>query len=230
MATFQVVIHQPHGLHERVHRGRAHKAPATLLQVLGHGDGCGRRGQGTRHFARDALRPFAGGGLVAPGVVRQRAELAPQLQHAARVVDGGLDLAPVAHDGRVLHQALDLGGAKGCDLLGVEVRERGAKALALVQDGEPAQAGLKTLQADLLEQPAVVRHRKAPLGVVVVAVQRRGLAPGATRATGFVSKQAVGQCGWASRVLSSRRGHARHSRKHHSQAADRASTKDSICP
>src|SRR4029453_1496813 len=49
----------------------------------------------------------------------------------------------------------------------VEVGERLPEGGPLGQDGPPAQPGLEPLEADLLEQAAVVGHREAPLGVVV---------------------------------------------------------------
>ena len=188
-----MVVHQPHRLHEGVHRGGAHKGPASLFEVFGQCNGCGRCGQGTRHGPCELLGPVAGGGLEAPHIVRQRAKFTPQLQHALGVVDGRGDLAPVAHDGRVLHQALHVMRVKCRHLLGVEVRKRSAKSLALVQDGDPAQPRLKAFQAQLFKEPPVVDHRKPPFLVVIAAVQRRGLAPPATQARGFIGEQALRQ-------------------------------------
>jgi hypothetical protein len=65
-------------------------------------------------------------------------------------VDGGHDLAAMAHDAAVGQQALDLGGAKPRYLFHLEAGKTGAKCRAFVQDGQPAQAGLKTFQADVL--------------------------------------------------------------------------------
>jgi hypothetical protein len=45
-----------------------------------------------------------------------------------------------------------------------------------LQDRDPAQAGLKAFQADLLEQALVVRNREAPFLVVVAAVDLFGIA------------------------------------------------------
>jgi hypothetical protein len=61
----------------------------------------------------------------------------------------------------------------------IETRKAGAEVLALVEDGQPAQAGLKAFQAELFEQAAVLRDRKTPFVVVVVHIQRRGQAPAA---------------------------------------------------
>ena len=41
--TPDVIVHQPHRLHERIDGGRTDEGPATLLQVLGER---GRRGRG----------------------------------------------------------------------------------------------------------------------------------------------------------------------------------------
>src|SRR5690348_2108698 len=70
----QVMVEQAHRLHERLHGGGADERPASLLQVLAEG---GR--------AR---------ALETPDVARERSGLGLQLQAAARVVDGGLDLGP----------------------------------------------------------------------------------------------------------------------------------------
>src|SRR5690606_26003970 len=61
----------------------------------------------------------------------------------------------------------------------VEAGEGGAERLTLAEDGEPGEAGLEALQADLLEEAGVVGDRPAPLGVVVLPVQGVGGGPGA---------------------------------------------------
>ena len=67
------------------------------------------------------------------------------------------------------------------DAVDIETLERGAEVLALGEDGPPAQAGLKSLERQLLEQALVVRDRKSPLGVVIRQEFRCGSAPAATR-------------------------------------------------
>ena len=57
--------------------------------------------------------------------------------------------------------------------LEVEARERPPEVLALAQDRQPRQPGLKALEAQLLEQADVVGDREAPLAVVVGPVVRR---------------------------------------------------------
>jgi hypothetical protein len=57
--------------------------------------------------------------------------------------------------------------AKARDLGEVVAREGGVEILALAQDGQSGEAGLKTLQTDLFEQAPVVIDRPAPFAVVV---------------------------------------------------------------
>jgi hypothetical protein len=87
-------------------------------------------------------------------------------------------------DAGIVDQPLDIARVKAGHLLGIKVGKGAAKGFALVQNRQPAQAGLKAFEADLLEQPAFVVHRKTPFAVVVVAVDRRCLAPGAARGVG----------------------------------------------
>src|SRR5450830_122640 len=181
MAALQVVVDQAHGLHEGVHGGGADKTPAAFLQVFGQGHRFGRSGQALQAQRGDAVGAAAGGGLEAPEVGRQAAELVAQRLGTAGIVEGGGDLAAVPHDARVEQQAGDVGFAQGGHAVDVKTLESLAKALALVQDGQPAQAGLKALQADLLEQPGVVVHRKAPFRVVVALVFGGGPAPHAAQ-------------------------------------------------
>ena len=56
------------------------------------------------------------------------------------IVEGGLDLAAMADNGLVLHQALDIGGAPLGDARDVKAGEGPTEALALAQDGEPREA------------------------------------------------------------------------------------------
>jgi hypothetical protein len=96
----------------------------------------------------------------------------------------------VPHDAGIQQQALHICLAERCHLLSLKIGKCSPKILALVQNSQPAQTCLKTFEADFFEKPTLVIDRKAPLGVVVVAVRRCGLAPGAAMGVGIVCKQA----------------------------------------
>src|SRR5512138_2763631 len=136
-AALGVVVDEAHGLHEGVGRGGADEAPALLLQVLRQRDR-GRRGRGRLRLA-ERLRIR----LVAPHEGGERAFAFGQLAGAPCVVDDGLDLAAVAHDARVLQQALHVALGEARHALDVEAVEGGAEVFALGEDGAPREAGLE---------------------------------------------------------------------------------------
>ena len=60
----------------------------------------------------------------APAVARKAAEFLLDLEETACVLDGRLDLEPVAHDARKQQQLRDLARVETSDLRGIEIRER----------------------------------------------------------------------------------------------------------
>src|SRR5438105_8696271 len=93
-AVDRVVVHQADGLHEGVADRRPHEAKAALLQVLAESARLRRLG---RELADGS--PRADDRLTvheAPEVSVEASEFGAQLQHTLRVVDGRLDLQPVA--------------------------------------------------------------------------------------------------------------------------------------
>ena len=73
----------------------------------------------------------------------------------------------------------------------VEAGEGAAEILALAQDRQPGEAGLKALEAELLEQAAVVGDRPAPFVVVIGRDSRHGRAPPAARPAVVARDQSV---------------------------------------
>ena len=93
-----------------------------------------------------------------------------EVKRSAGVVDGCLDLSPVPNDARILQKSVDVLLAESRDDVHVEMRECIPEILALAENREPRQSGLKTLQTDLFEQPGVVDNRASPFGVVIFDV------------------------------------------------------------
>ena len=87
------------------------------------------------------------------------------------------DLEAVADDPGIREQALDFGGAETGDLRDFEVGKSPVIGIALFQDGDPAQAGLRAFEDQEFEQFAIVVQRDAPL-LVVVGDFDGGLGPG----------------------------------------------------
>jgi hypothetical protein len=99
----------------------------------------------------------------------------------------------VTHDARVAQQPLDVARAHARHRLDLEAAEGAPEGLALAQDREPGEAGLEALEAELLEEPAVVGDGQAPLAVVIVAVERVRSAPGAARLAVVAAEHAGGE-------------------------------------
>src|SRR5690606_11017743 len=118
------------------------------------------------------------------------------LARALRVLDRRLDLPPVPHDPRVGEQPLDVPRPEPRDPVDVEALERFAESRPLPKDRQPGQPGLEALEAELLEQPRVVRERASPLLVVVrevvlVRARPRAASP-AVRSDEEVLRRGVG--------------------------------------
>ena len=65
------------------------------------------------------------------------------------------------------------------DLARIETRECLPVRVALSKNRDPAQARLRALERQHLEEPAIVVHRDTPFAIVVANVKRIGSAPGA---------------------------------------------------
>ena len=80
-------------------------------------------------------------------------------------------------DSGVLEQAIDVARTEPGHGVEVEAAKRAPERVALAEDDEPAQPGLESFEADLLEEPAPVTDGQSPFAVVVAAVERIAVAP-----------------------------------------------------
>ncbi len=126
---------------------------------------------------------------MAPEIGSERSELVTHLNGPLRIVDGRDDLAAVPHDGHIADQALDVALIEPGHLLDLKVGKTTPESIALVQDGQPGQSALETLQADFLEQAPVIGDRKSPFTVVVRLVGGRRPAPDAAANASLVGKK-----------------------------------------
>jgi hypothetical protein len=205
-----VVVHQAHGLHERVADGGAHEAEAAPRQVLrdrvGLGRTCGHVGQ----RAPTALdRPAAD---EAPQIGVEAPVLALHLEERPRVPDARLHLEAVAHDAGVGEEPRALPRVEARDLRGIEAAVRAPIGLALAQHRDPREPRLRALEDQHLEETAVIVDRNAPLLVVIGDVERivPGPAAAARGASGHYDRSSAsrifairscisferGSCGW----------------------------------
>src|SRR5256885_3932698 len=162
-----MVVDQSHRLHERMDSCRSSEPPSPAPQVLAHRDRLLRHS--ALRQARAIEEALVGFRLVTPDVGCKAADLPDTLGAAAGVVDGRVDLGPVADDAGVSHKSTCIASAETGDDLRVEPAKRGAEVLALAEDGQPAEARHKAFEHQLLEQAVVVIDRPAPLHVVIPA-------------------------------------------------------------
>lgn len=111
------------------------------------------------------------------------AGIGDELRVSASVVDRGFDLRPIPDDPGIGHGPMDVVLAEVRDRGGIESGECVPEVLPLAENSEPAQAQLKALQAELLEQRPVIGHGPAPLAVVVRLVEIVIPGPPAARAS-----------------------------------------------
>lgn len=179
--TINGVIHDhAGGLHIGVADGRADKGEAGLLQRLAHRLGFGgyRRHLATFAEVIDLRR--------ATDKRPEQRHRVFQLEPGLGVLAHGLELEAVADDAGVLHQGFfDVLVGKCGQALHIEAEQHLTVAFALLQHGDPRQAGLEGFKQQQLEQHLGVALRHAPFLVVVSDIQRVVRTPGAAWHAGF---------------------------------------------
>src|SRR5260370_21447275 len=169
-AGHQMVVDHAGGLHEGIDDGRADEFESARGQFFRYLDRQRRR---RRHAGRGLevidLRPAVD---EIPQEFREARAVLHDLQIAVRAGDRALDLGAVADDAGVVHQRMQLFGVVARDLFRDEIVEGAAKVVALAQDRDPRQPGLKTVEDELFVQRAVIIFRHAPFGVVIGHIER----------------------------------------------------------
>jgi len=102
--SVQMVVHQAHGLHESIGRGRPDKGPAAFLQVFAERGRFGGFGEPAQGLPVHSFGPGLRFRFEAPEIGRQRPAFPDQIAGAPGIVDGRFDLAPVADDARIGQQ------------------------------------------------------------------------------------------------------------------------------
>lgn len=117
-AVRNMIVDQPHRLHEGIYGGRSDGFPPELFQVLRQskrfrGGRCGLR------FCK--LRPV---GFVTPDEGCQRSFLLDEFLGSSRIIDDRLDLAAVTNDPLILEQTIEVALGETRDPVEIEVTDR----------------------------------------------------------------------------------------------------------
>jgi len=174
-----MIVDHACGLHKCVDDDRADKFEAAFLELL-------------RHFNREGClrcnRAFVMDRLAAHDAPEKRLEIFAGLLHLdvdACRLDGGFNLGSRANDSGILEQSLDVGLTEAGDLGRVKSPEGLAECIALAQDGDPGQTGLKSFEHEQFPECAAVAFGHSPLDVMILAEERVALCPFAARFGGF---------------------------------------------
>ena len=106
-----VIVHHSRRLHKGVTDDRPHETEAPLAQLLAQGHRLGALGRHLIHSPPGILY-----GLVAdepPDAGIKRPKLRLHGQESPGIANGGFQLAPMADDGRICQQFLNLGFVEG---------------------------------------------------------------------------------------------------------------------
>ena len=176
--VFEVIVDQAHRLHERVD---ASSGPRTSSRVSS-GPSTSAVDAAVVGIFISASRVTCGGRSAAAGSNRQTYAASDphsscSSERALRVVDRRFDLAAMADDAFVFQQPRHVARAECRDRRWIEAGEGFPEVFALAQNRQPAEAGLESFEADLLEQPTVIRDRPSPFLVVILNVERIGARP-----------------------------------------------------
>src|SRR5207249_1968464 len=125
-----------------------------------------------------------------PDVAVEAAELALHDEEGAGVGDRRFDLQAVADDTIVGEQPGHLSRVVARDLPRIEPVEGLAVVVALFEDRQPREAGLRSLENEELEEPAIFVERRPPFAIVVGDVERMRFAPRAAATIGHARRSA----------------------------------------
>jgi glycyl-tRNA synthetase alpha chain len=168
------------GLHIGITDGRADKGEAGFFQRLAHRLGFSSY---CRHLA--PLAEVIDLWRAANKRPEQRRWIF-QLEPGLGVLAHSLEFEAVADDAGVLHQGVfDVFVCEHRQSLHIKAEQHLAIALALLQHGDPRQAGLKSLEQQQFEQHLGIALRHAPFLVVVGLIKRIVSAPETAWHAGF---------------------------------------------
>src|ERR1700733_9687943 len=163
--TDQMIFDYAGSLHEGVtDRGAGELEPA-LCQILAHGIRLLRARRQLIGPAQKIYQRLSTEKL--PDVSIEASEFLLNGQKCLSVLHRRANLEPVAYDSFIGQQRRNLRLVVARHLTRIESIECGAVSRPLLEDSDPAQAGLRSFQDQQLKQCAVIVQRHAPLGVVV---------------------------------------------------------------
>jgi hypothetical protein len=162
---YEVVIDHAGRLHQGVADCRADELESVPEQVATHRIGFGGARGNVGHPPPAVLLWFAAD--ETPEVCVEASYLLAHRKERFRVLDRGGNLQTVSYDAGVAQQPFHVARAITCDFLCAKSSERLPVVLPLLQDRDPAQAGLGAFENEKLEEQPISVHGNAPFFVVI---------------------------------------------------------------
>jgi len=125
-----MVVHHPHGLHESVADGRAHKCKTSADKIFAHCIGFSRMGRDLFELLPAIYLSFAA--HETPNINIETSKLLLDDEKRFGVFDSGLDLEPVTNDPWIRQQFLDFSFVIAGDQIRIKVIESAAIVLTLI--------------------------------------------------------------------------------------------------
>jgi hypothetical protein len=160
-----VIIDHAHCLHEGIADGRPDEFETSAQQISAQGIRL-RRARRNLLERSPPVHPRCATDK-APHVGIKTPELVLYRKEGHRIAHGTLDLESVANNARIPEQALDSGRPEAGHCRGIETGEGAPIGFALLEYRLPAEASLRTLERQELEEDAVVVNWNTPLSVVI---------------------------------------------------------------
>ena len=165
-ARDQMVIHHPGGLHLGINDGGTDELESPLLEIPAYQ--VRQWGFGGHFLERFQFIAYGLPIDESPNVPVEGSKPLPNDDESLGIADCRVDFEPVADYSTVLEQGCDFTGIVFRDFIIIEVVKRPAEVFPLIQDGAPAQAGLKAFEDQEFEQFPVVMDRSAPFLIMVL--------------------------------------------------------------
>lgn len=160
-----MIVYQAHRLHERITDSRSNKLESSTKQIAADGvrlrSTCGNLLKFTPPVY--ARRPANKG----PNVGVEASEFPLNCAEGLRVPHRADDLQTIANNAGITKETFDSCRRKSGYTCRIEIGERIAIGLALLENRFPAQAGLRTFKGQKLEKNPVTVNWHSPFRIVI---------------------------------------------------------------
>ena len=170
-----MVIHHSRCLHERIANRGAAKAKPALLHILAH-----RIGMLRAHRNLVLALPLIVNGFVTgelPDVFIKSSKLFLDFKKTLSVIDGAVNFELISNDTCIIQELLNFRFLILRDFDIIKIVKSFSEIFSFIQDGTPAQSGLKSIEQNKFKMLMIIMHRNSPFGIMIFHHELRGKTP-----------------------------------------------------